>query len=50
MINHAGADHMQVNIHQTAMQVLIGFNSGGMITALPEEGLEPSLGGNPTGF
>src|SRR5262245_60766905 len=28
------ADHIQVNLHQTAMQVLIPFNSSGMITVL----------------
>jgi hypothetical protein len=33
MVDDSCADHIQVNIRQTAMQMLVGFNSGGMITS-----------------
>ena len=31
-----GANHVQVNVHQTAMQVLVGFDRSSMIAVFPE--------------
>jgi hypothetical protein len=36
MVDHAGANHVQINVHQTPMQVLIGLNSRSMISVFPE--------------
>ena len=35
------AHHVQVDVDQTAMQVLVGFDSRGMITVFPERSLPP---------
>jgi hypothetical protein len=42
MRDHSGANHVQVNVHEAAMQVLIGFDSGSVIAIFPESSL-PSL-------
>jgi hypothetical protein len=36
MIHHAGANHVQVDVDETAMQVLVGLDCGGVITVFPE--------------
>jgi hypothetical protein len=41
MVDHAGANHVQINVHQTPMQVLIGLNSRSMISVFPERTLPP---------
>jgi hypothetical protein len=41
MVHHAGANHVQVNVYETAMQVLIGLKSRGMISVFPERSLPP---------
>ena len=33
---HTCANHVHVNVYQTTMQVLVGFNGGGVITIFPE--------------
>src|SRR5262245_47137249 len=41
MIHHAGSNHVQIDVDYTAMQMLVGFNSGGMIAIFPEGPLSP---------
>src|SRR5262245_14773425 len=39
MIHHAGPYHVQVDVRQAAMQMLIGFNGCSMIAIFPERAL-----------
>jgi hypothetical protein len=39
MIHHAGPNHVQLNVDHTAMQMLVGLNSGGVIAVFPERPL-----------
>ena len=32
----AGTNHVEINVNDTAMQMLVGFDSSGVITILPE--------------
>ena len=41
MYDDACPNHIQVNVHNTSMQGLVGFNSGGMITVLPKRPVPP---------
>jgi hypothetical protein len=36
MVHYAGANHVQVDIDQTAMQMLVGLDGGGMIAVFPK--------------
>jgi len=36
MIHYARANHVEIDVDQTAMQVLVGFDSGGVIAVLSE--------------
>jgi mRNA interferase HigB len=36
MVHDAGTNHVQIDVDQSPMQVLIGFNSRGTITVFPE--------------
>ena len=36
MAHYAGANHVQVDIDQTAMQMLVGLDGGGMIAVFPK--------------
>jgi hypothetical protein len=36
MLGHAGAYHVHIHVHDTTMQVRIGFNGGGVVAILPE--------------
>ena len=36
MLNHTGPDHVQINVHYAAMQMLIDLNGCRMISVLPE--------------
>jgi hypothetical protein len=36
VIHHARANHVQVNVHEAAMQVLISFDGGSVIAIFPE--------------
>jgi len=33
---HTCANHVHVNVYETAMQILVGFNGGGVITIFPK--------------
>jgi hypothetical protein len=39
VIHHARANHVQVNVHEAAMQVLIGFDGGSVIAIFPKRSL-----------
>jgi hypothetical protein len=38
-VRGVGPRYVQLNVHETSMQMLVGFNSGGMITVLPKRPL-----------
>ena len=39
MFHDTGPDHVQIRVHQAPLQMLTGFNRGGMIAVLPEGAL-----------
>jgi hypothetical protein len=39
MVDHACADHVQVDVHKTVMQVLVGSDGGTMIMVFPKRSL-----------
>ena len=39
MIHHAGSNHVEIDIDQTPMQVLVGSNGGCVVAILPERTL-----------
>ena len=44
MVHHASTDHVEINVDQTAMQVLVDLNGRGVITIFPERTLRtPAL-------
>ena len=44
MIHRTGANHVEINVDHTAMQVLVDLDGGGVITIFPERTLRtPAL-------
>ena len=44
MIHRTGANHVEINVDHTAMQVLVDLDGGGVITVFPERTLRtPAL-------
>src|SRR5581483_10550749 len=41
MIHYAGAGHVQIDVHHTAMQMLVCFNGCGVVAILPERAFPP---------
>jgi hypothetical protein len=36
MVDHAGTNHIQVDVYQTPQQMLFGFDGGCMVAVLPK--------------
>ena len=39
VLDYPGANHVQVDIEQTALKVFVGFDGGGMITVFPKRAM-----------